>query len=78
MSEDEQLNYAVAEDREKYRLAAESPAKMDVVRFLVNRHRDDQILDHRPIPRSTAHTGRRVTGSHDYGQDSQQTTRKAL
>ena len=44
MSEDEQLNYAVAEDREKYRLAAESPAKMDVVRFLVNRHRDDQIL----------------------------------
>ena len=44
MSEDEQLNYAIAEDREKYRLAAESPAKLDVVRFLVNRHRDDQIL----------------------------------
>jgi DNA excision repair protein ERCC-3 len=44
MSEDEQLNYAVAEDREKYRLAAESPAKLDVVRFLVNRHHDDQIL----------------------------------
>src|ERR1700736_3521734 len=44
MNEDEQLNYAVAEEREKYRLAAESPAKMDVVRFLVNRHRDDQIL----------------------------------
>ncbi|HLX59172.1 MAG TPA: DNA repair helicase XPB, partial [Ktedonobacteraceae bacterium] len=44
MSEDEQLNYAVAEEREKYRLAAESPAKLEVVRFLVNRHRDDQIL----------------------------------
>src|SRR6266852_7376241 len=44
MSEDEQLNYAVAEEREKYRLAAESPAKLDVVRFLVDRHRDDQIL----------------------------------
>jgi len=44
MSEDEQLNYAIAEEREKYRLAAESPAKLDVVRFLVNRHRDDQIL----------------------------------
>src|SRR5713226_4022162 len=44
MTEDEQLDYAVAEEREKYRLAAESPAKLDVVRFLVDRHRDDQIL----------------------------------
>src|SRR2546421_9506527 len=44
MTEDEQLNYAVAEEREKYRLAAESPAKLIVTRNLAERHRDDQVL----------------------------------
>ncbi len=44
MTEDEQLNYAVADEREKYRIAAESPEKLDVVRFLAERHRDDQVL----------------------------------
>jgi DNA excision repair protein ERCC-3 len=44
MTEDEQLNYAVAEEREKYRMAAESPEKFNVVRFLAERHRDDQVL----------------------------------
>jgi DNA excision repair protein ERCC-3 len=44
MTEDEQLNYAVADEREKYRIAAECPEKFDVVRFLVERHRDDQVL----------------------------------
>ncbi|HYA99245.1 MAG TPA: DNA repair helicase XPB [Ktedonobacteraceae bacterium] len=44
MTEDEQLNYAIADEREKYRIAAESPEKLDVVRFLAERHRDDQVL----------------------------------
>lgn len=44
MSEHEQLNYAMTEEREKYRLAAESPAKMPVVRFLAEQHQDDQVL----------------------------------
>jgi len=44
MTEDEQLNYALAEQKEKYRLAAECSAKLGVVRHLVERHRDDQIL----------------------------------
>ena len=44
MSEDDQLNYALAEEREKYRLAAENPAKLDVVRHLVAQHRNDQVL----------------------------------
>ncbi len=44
LTEDEQLNYAMAEDREKYRLAAESPAKLTMTRYLVERHRDDQVL----------------------------------
>ncbi len=44
MTEDEQLNYAVADEREKYRIAAESPEKFNVVRFLAERHHDDQVL----------------------------------
>ena len=44
MTEDEQLNYAIAEEREKYRMAAESPAKLVVTRHLAERHRDDQVL----------------------------------
>src|SRR5713226_888958 len=44
MTEDEQLNYAVAEESEKYRLAAESPAKLTVTRYLADRHHDDQVL----------------------------------
>src|SRR5438876_3987312 len=44
MTEDEQLNYAVADEREKYRIAAESPEKFNVVRFLAEHHRDDQVL----------------------------------
>jgi DNA excision repair protein ERCC-3 len=44
MTEDEQLNYAVADEREKYRIAAESPEKLNVARFLAERHQDDQVL----------------------------------
>jgi DNA excision repair protein ERCC-3 len=44
MSEDEQLNYAIAEEREKYRLAAESPAKLPIARHLIERHQEDQVL----------------------------------
>ncbi|MFL5660668.1 MAG: DEAD/DEAH box helicase, partial [Ktedonobacteraceae bacterium] len=44
MTEDEQLNYAIAEEREKYRLAAESPAKLTITRHLARRHEGDQVL----------------------------------
>ncbi len=44
LSEDEQMAYAMAELREKYRIAAEAPAKLTVTRHLVERHKDDQIL----------------------------------
>ncbi len=44
LSEDEQMNYAMAETRDKYRIAAESPEKLKVSRYLVDRHRDDQVL----------------------------------
>jgi len=44
LSEDEQLNYAMADQREKYRIAAETPAKLNVTRYLAERHLDDQVL----------------------------------
>src|SRR5215469_15539795 len=44
MTEDEQLNYAIAEEREKYRLAAENPAKLTMTHYLAERHHDDQVL----------------------------------
>jgi DNA excision repair protein ERCC-3 len=44
LSEDGQMAYAMAELREKYRIAAEAPAKLTVTRYLVERHKDDQIL----------------------------------
>jgi DNA excision repair protein ERCC-3 len=44
LSEDEQLTYATADTREKYRIAAETPAKMSVTRYLAERHCDDQVL----------------------------------
>ncbi len=44
LSEDDQLNYAVSELREKYRIAAENPAKLAITRYLANRHEADQVL----------------------------------
>jgi DNA excision repair protein ERCC-3 len=38
------MTYAVAEEREKYRLAAENPVKTRVVCSLAERHADDQVL----------------------------------
>jgi DNA excision repair protein ERCC-3 len=44
LREDDRLEYAVAEEREKYRIAAENPIKVDMVQRLVARHQDDQVL----------------------------------
>lgn len=44
LSEDDQMSYAMAEMREKYRIAAENPAKLQMTRYLVEQHRNDQIL----------------------------------
>lgn len=40
----ERLIYAVSEEREKYRMAAENPVKMRVVDELIRRHAEDQVL----------------------------------
>ena len=44
LTEDEQMNYAMAETREKYRIAAENPEKIKITRYLVERHQNDQVL----------------------------------
>lgn len=44
LNQEERLDYAVAEEREKYRIAAENPIKLDVVQHLLEKHQDDQIL----------------------------------
>lgn len=44
LTEDEQMNYAMAEAREKYRIAAENPEKVTITRHLAERHQNDQVL----------------------------------
>jgi DNA excision repair protein ERCC-3 len=41
---DRRLEYATAPQREKYRVAAENPLKLEATEALVQRHRDDQVL----------------------------------
>lgn len=43
-SEALRMEYAVAEERNKYRIAAENPFKMQVLQQLVEKHRNDQVL----------------------------------
>lgn len=40
----ERLEYAASADEDRYRLAATAPAKIDVVRSLIAKHADEQIL----------------------------------
>jgi DNA excision repair protein ERCC-3 len=44
LADEERMIYAVSEEREKYRMAAENPVKMRVVQELVRQHADDQVL----------------------------------
>ena len=44
LPEDLRMEYALAPDQEKYRLAAENPAKFGIVRDLLRKHKDDTVL----------------------------------
>jgi DNA excision repair protein ERCC-3 len=44
MPEELRMDYAVAEWRDKYRIASENPAKDDVVAHLLDRYRDSRVL----------------------------------
>jgi DNA excision repair protein ERCC-3 len=40
----QRLEYALAPEREKYRVAAQNPLKLDAAEALIDRHRDDHVL----------------------------------
>lgn len=42
--EDQRLEYAIAEPRDKHRIAAVNPKKLDVITGLLKRHAEDQVL----------------------------------
>ena len=44
MSEARRMEYAIAEPRQKFRVASENPEKLRIVRELLERHRDDPVL----------------------------------
>ncbi|BCB86464.1 DNA repair helicase XPB [Phytohabitans suffuscus] len=44
LSDEERMAYAVSESEERYRFAATARSKLPVVKALVNRHPDDQVL----------------------------------
>ena len=44
LPDEERMTYALAEEREKYRMAAENQVKIQVVQELLARHADDQVL----------------------------------
>jgi DNA excision repair protein ERCC-3 len=44
LTDEERMAYAVAEPDERYRVAATARTKLPVVRALLDRHRDDQVL----------------------------------
>jgi DNA excision repair protein ERCC-3 len=44
LQEDQRLLYAVSEEREKYRMAAENPVKIQIVHELARQHAEDQVL----------------------------------
>lgn len=44
ISPDKEIEYAVSNQRQKYRIASENPAKIPVVNELLGRHREDSVL----------------------------------
>ncbi len=44
MTESRRMEYALADERERYRIAAEDPAKFDILDELLEKHTDDPVL----------------------------------
>jgi len=44
MVEDDRMAYALADEREKYRIAAENEAKIPIIMEIIRKHQGDQIL----------------------------------
>ena len=44
LPEDREIEYAIARKREKYRIAAENPLKLEAAEKIISKHKDDSIL----------------------------------
>ena len=44
LSSEDRLEYAVADERDKYRIAATNPRKLEILKHILKRHQDDQVL----------------------------------
>jgi DNA excision repair protein ERCC-3 len=44
LDDERRMEYAIADEPQKYRIAAENPAKLEALDALIARHRDDQVL----------------------------------
>lgn len=44
LPEDKRLEYAVADTKSKFRIASENPLKIDIIKELIERHKNDNIL----------------------------------
>ena len=44
LAEEVRSQYVLANNRQKFRIASENPRKIEVVKDLVKRHRDDLVL----------------------------------
>ena len=44
LPEELEVSYALAQKREKYRIASENPKKLEIIDKIIKRHEDDQIL----------------------------------
>jgi DNA excision repair protein ERCC-3 len=44
MKDDVKMNYSLAPDRQRYRVAAENPVKYDILKNIMKKHKDDNIL----------------------------------
>ena len=65
----DRLEYAAAADDERYRLAATAPAKVGVVRSLVERHEGERILIIGQYLDQIDDAGRRARRPEDHGRD---------
>ena len=63
------MEYAVAEWRNKYRIASENPAKDDVVARLLDSYHGQPRADHRPVPEAAAAAAEALRHAADHRPD---------
>ncbi len=78
MEENNRLEYAIADPREKFRLASVNPRKEDIIEALLEKHRDDHVLIIGQYLEQLQNIVDRFEAPCDYGQNRAARTRKNL